>query len=306
MKRTALLAFLGAVGIWLALNGLAGWILLPPRLLRVPLPPRTEQAKADLRAQIAGGAGRWSAFPCQGGQGRRLQVWRLDRPGSRGVAVLLHGFGDDGWGPAPRLLDLPGWDGAVFTFRGRDADPTAPSTLGAWEQQDAEAVVRALEAAGTPRERILLVGASQGAGVALLALQRLEAHGGPLAGALLESPFASLPEAARDHLRGTLGWLEVLLRPALRLALWKASREVGLNLADVAPSQAARGLRTPLAFLAGDRDGITPLTGVRAVAGPGADLTVVPGADHLEAGRKVAGGWRTWAGRRLRAWNLDL
>lgn len=306
MKRTALLAFLGAVGIWLALNGVAGWILLPPRLLRVPLPPRSEQAKADLRDRIAGGEGRWTTFTCLGGQGRRLQVWRLARPGSRGVAVLLHGFGDDAWGPAPRFLDLPDWDGVVFTFRGRDVDPAAPCTLGAWEQEDAEAVVRTLEAAGTPRARILLVGASQGAGVALLALRRLEARGGPLAGALLESPFASLPEAARNHLRGTLGWLEILFRPAIHLALGKASREVGRSLADVAPREAARGLRTPLAYLAGDRDGITPLAGVRAVAGPGADLTVVPGADHLEAGQQVAGGWRTWAGRRLRAWNLDL
>lgn len=48
-------------------------------------------------------------------------------------------------------------------------------------------------------------------------------------------------------------------------------------------------LQAPVAYLAGDRDGITPLEGVRSVAGPGADLTVVPGVDHLEAGRTLSG-----------------
>ncbi|HLO67378.1 MAG TPA: alpha/beta fold hydrolase [Holophaga sp.] len=304
MKRTSILAFLAAVGIWLALNGVAGWILLPPMLLQAPVPVRTEPEREAFRTRLAAGGGAWSTLVCRGGQARPLRVWRLQRPGSAGVAVLLHGFGDDGWGPAYRLRDLPGWDGALFTFRGRDMDPTAPSTLGAWEGEDAAAVVRALEAHGTPRNRILLVGSSQGAGVALLALRRLEAEGGPLAGALLESPFASLPEAARDHLRGTLGWGELLLRPAERLALWRAGRIAGIPLAEVSPREAARGLRTPVAYLAGDRDGITPLEGVRSVAGPGADLTVVPGADHLEAGTRLPGGWARWAGLRLRAWGL--
>jgi alpha-beta hydrolase superfamily lysophospholipase len=278
---------------------------LPGLLLDPPAPARTARDRDAVMARLAGDHGRWTERTVLGGGGVPVDLYELHRPGAKGVALVLHGFGDDAWGAAGRLADLPDFDGAVFTFRGRDAHPGVPCTLGAHEQWDAVSAVRCLEREGVPRNRIVLVAASQGAGVALLALRDLEAEGGPLGGALLESPFQDLREAARNDLRGTLGAFEPLARPAERVALWRAGRIAGFDPDAVSPLQAAGGLHTPLALLAGDADAVTPLPGVRAIAAAsGAPLTVVAGAGHLEAGRRVAGGWRAWAEPRLHAWGF--
>src|SRR5215472_8939734 len=139
--------------------------------LGVSVPARTAMDRDAVMARLAGDHGRWTEHALVGGGGVALDLFWLHRPGSKGVVITLHGFGDDAWGAAGRLADLPEFDGAVFTFRGRDAHPGVPSTLGAHEQWDVVSAVRFLEANGVPRRRLVLVGASQGAGVALLALR---------------------------------------------------------------------------------------------------------------------------------------
>ncbi|HEU4951383.1 MAG TPA: hypothetical protein VFT46_05495 [Holophagaceae bacterium] len=303
MRR--LLTTLLAALVFYGMASVAAGFALPDQLLHPPAPVRTAADRDAVLARLAGDDGRWTEHPLVGGGGAELDLYWLHRPGSKGVALILHGFGDDGWGTAPRLQDLPDFDGAVFTFRGRDVHPDLPCTLGAQEQWDAVSAVRFLESRGVPRRRILLVAGSQGAGVALLALRDLEAEGGPLGGALLESPFRDLRHAAIHHLEGPLGRFEVLARPAERVALWRAGRIAGFDPEAVSPLRAAQGLRTPLALLAGDADRITPLRGVRAIAAAaGAPLTVVPGAGHMEAAGKLPGGWRAWAEPRLRAWGF--
>lgn len=283
---------------------LAGW-WLPGLLLNAPLPLRAPGEVEASLAALAGESGHWTVHAVPSGMGITLRVHWLHRPNARGVAILLHGFGDDALGTAPRLRDLPGLDVLCFTFRGRDLAPETPSTLGGHERGDVVAVVRFLEGAGWPRNRQVLAGCSQGAGVAILALADLEAQGAPLAGALLESPFMDLHDAARNHLRGTLGGFEVLARPAEWIGLWRAGRIAGFDPVAVSPLRASRRLHTPLALLAGEADSITPLPGIRAIAREHPDLTIVPGAGHLEAGGRVPGGWRAWADLRLRSWGLE-
>lgn len=302
MRRRLLVALVTAAALWLAATGVAA-LLLPRLLLNAHLPTRREGECEALRARLQG-SGRWTRHPVPGGQGAPLEVWWLHRPGSRGAAILLHGFGDDGWGPAPLAEALPEWDILLFTFRGRDRHPEIPSTLGGHERWDAVSAVRLAEAGGWPRHRILFVAASQGAGVALLALEDLETEGPPLAGALLESPFRDLQDAARNHVRGTLGSWEPLSRPAVSLALRVAGRRAAFDPGAVSPLRAAAGLRTPVALLAGDADQVTPLAGVRALARTLPDLTLVPGAGHGEVGARVPGGWAAWATQRLTRWGL--
>lgn len=286
---------------WLAATALAV-NLLPGQLLQAPLPARSPAEVARRLDQLAERGGAWTEHRVAGGQGVPLRVRWLHRSGSQGVAIFLHGFGDDAFGTVGYARSLPGWDALMFTFRGRDLDPTVPSTLGGWERQDVTAVVAFLESQGVSRNRILLVGVSQGAGVALLALKDLESGGNPLAGALLESPFMDLGDAARNHVRGVLGGFEPLARPAEWLTLRVAGRRAGFDPKEVSPLAASRGLRTPVALLAGDRDTTTPLAGVREIAAHLPDLTVVQGAEHCEAGARVPGGWGAWARERLRRW----
>lgn len=302
-RRSLLRAGLALLATYLTLSVIAGW-WMPAMLMHPSAPLRTPEVIEASLAALTPPGGSWTTHGVEGGGGVPLQLHWLHRPGARGVAILLHGYGDDALGTAPRLLDLPGLDAVCFTFRGRDLNPDLPVTLGGLERRDVVEAVRFLERSGWPRHRQVLVGASQGAGVALLALADLEQEGPVLAGALLESPFRDLREATRNHLRGTLGGLEPLARPAEWLGLWRAGRLAGFDPAAVSPVAAAARVRTPVALLAGSGDRITPLDGVKAVAGHHPDLTVVAGAGHLEAGAAVPGGWRAWADLHLQAWGL--
>jgi len=120
----------------------------------------------------------------------------------------------------------------------------------------------------------------------------------------LESPFKDLADAAHNHLRGTLGAMAWTAHPAEALALWRAGRVAGFDPAEVSPLRASAGLLTPIALLAGEADTVTPLPGVRAIARTHPDLTIVPQAEHLEAGARINGGWEAWAEFRLRRWGL--
>ena len=302
-SRGLLRAGLTLLIVYATLSLLAGW-WLPSLLLHAPLPQRQPGEVEDRLAELSGRDGYWTVHPIQRDGGVTLQLRWLHRPRAIGVAILLHGFGDDALGTAPRLRDLPRLDILCFTFRGRDLQAETPSTLGGHERGDVVAVVHFLEDAGWPRNRQVLVGSSQGAGVAILALADLEQQGAPLAGALLESPFKDLREAARHHLRGSLGGFEVLARPAERIGLWRAGRIAGFDPAAVSPFEASRGLRTPLALLTGGADQVTPLPGVQAIARNHPDLTIVSGAGHLEAGSRLPGGWKAWAELRVRRWGL--
>jgi pimeloyl-ACP methyl ester carboxylesterase len=301
IHRVFLLGFL----LWVGLTVLAGF-MLPDQLLKGPMPNRTEVQRERIRGLLAGNGSRWTSHDVTGGEGAPLEVWWLHRVHSKGVAIILHGFGDDAWGSATRAQDLPDWDTVVFTFRGRDRHPEMPSTLGAWERQDVVRVEEFLESQGVPRSQILIVGMSMGAGVALLALADIERTGRPLAGALLESPYRDLRDAASNHLKGTLHVFEMLVRPAERIAIFRAAGIAHFNPDDVSPLTASAGLRTPIALLTGNLDTITPIEGVREIAIHHTDLTVVQGAGHCEAGGRVQGGWKAWADARLSRWGWEL
>lgn len=291
------------LALW-ALLTVAAAFALPSLLLDSWLPRRTEPERAAILERLRSPDSTWTEATIPSGGGAELHLHWLHRRSSKGVAILLHGFGDDAFGTAPRANDLPEWDALVFTFRGRDEHPEVPCTLGAWERTDVVSAVRYLEAQGIPRSRIVLVASSMGAGVALLALSDLERSGTRLGGALLESPFEDLGAAARDHLRGTLGGAEWLLRPGEYLAIARAGQLARFDPSRVSPLEASGALRTPLALLAGDADAITPIEGVRKIAAHGYPLTVVRGANHLEAGARVPGGFRAWSSRWLEAWGL--
>ncbi|WP_316415581.1 alpha/beta hydrolase [Mesoterricola silvestris] len=171
-------------------------------------PQPRERVDATYRDLARGGAGdpggAWETF-----QAGPREVWFLRRAQpSRGVVLMLHGFGDDRWGTSPALRMFPDLDAAIFTYLGRDdamraGGPVPPVTLGARESREVAMVVHALEARGYPRGRILLLGRSLGASVGLLALAQLEKEGrGPLGGIIWEGAPASSRDFAERLVRG--------------------------------------------------------------------------------------------------------
>jgi pimeloyl-ACP methyl ester carboxylesterase len=287
----------------LASVGVGLWVL-PGMLLNVPTPLRTEAFRANVQEQVQRSGGSFTKIQVSGGEGRPLELWHLRRTAPKGAVIYLHGFGDDVWGTLGRARSLPEWDAVGFTFRGRDRDPSIPCTLGGWERKDVLAAFHYLEGAGFPAKRILIAGWSMGAGVALLALEDLEQEGKMLGGALLECPFENLERAARDHIRGTLGRLEVLACLAEPLAIREAGRLARFDPSLVSPVRSAAGVKTRVALITGDADQETPLDGVQRIALAHPDLTIVHGAGHCEASNLLPGGWKGWARVRLRRWGF--
>jgi len=303
MRKTIARLVVASAALWGALTIAAGFAL-PPLLLNAPLPVRSEADRVRIRDSLCAPRARWARYAVVGGEERSLEVWWLHRAAPQGVAIILHGFGDDAWGTAPMANNLPELDAVVFTFRGRDRHPEFASTLGAWERRDVRAVVNFLQSQGTARSQIVFSALSQGAGIALLAMADLEQEGGTFGGALLESPFMDLDDAVHNHLRGVLGTFEALAWPAEMLALRRAGSLAHFEPNAVSPLIASRHVRTRVALLAGDADVVTPLAGVRAIAARHPDLTVVRGAGHMQAGAMYPGGFRAWARPRLAAWGF--
>lgn len=213
----------------------------------------------------------------ESGEVEGLQLWRLRRPrASRGVVLLLHGFGDDRWGTSPALRWFPDLDAAIFTYLRRDdamraGSAVPPVTFGVRESDNVVTIVHALEAAGTPRSRIILMGRSMGASVGILALAKLESEGrGPLGGMIWEGAPASSRSFAECVVRGSKDrfWHPLLAplignlsaRRAARLGHYESSQT------DLRRSMGGRRFRTPsLCFLA-TQDRLAPPVTQREVA----------------------------------------
>ena len=120
--RLAVRTLLAMLVFYIGATVLAGcW--LPDQLLKCPMPIRSEAQRKEIRAQVSSAGSQWTRHGIKGGEDVPLEVWWLHRPNSRGVAIILHGFGDDAWGSAGLANSLPDWDAVVFTFRGRDRHP---------------------------------------------------------------------------------------------------------------------------------------------------------------------------------------
>lgn len=264
----------------LAVGGFVAWkswvvareLVDPPFYRPQPL----ARVEATYRELAAGGGGDpggvWSSEGVDD-----LQLWRLRRQEpSPGVVLLLHGFGDDRWGTSPALRWFPGLDTAIFTYRRRDdalragGGPAPSVTFGVAESRDVVRIVHHLEATGTPRRRILLLGRSLGASVGLLALAELEREGrGPLAGLIWEGAPASSRSFAERLVRGPKDrWWHILAPPIGALASRAAGRMGGYDPADTDLLRQTAGLRfaTPnLCFLA-TQDRLAPPEAQRAMA----------------------------------------
>jgi hypothetical protein len=258
LAALAALAALGTVGFTAYKIRSVARELVDPPFYRPQSLDRVDATFQDLaRGDGADPGGTWEVRPL-GGQ----RVWWLRRrTPSRGVVLLLHGFGDDRWGTSPAVRWFPDLDGAIFTYLRRDealreGRAAPPVTFGARESEEVVAIVHGLEAEGVPRDRILLMGRSLGASVGLLALAQLEREGrGPLGGIIWEGAPASSRDFAERLVRGPKDrfWHPWLAPFIGRVASRMASRKAGYRLDDTDLLARTEGLAlaTPaLCFLA--------------------------------------------------------
>jgi hypothetical protein len=267
------LAVLGTGGfVAYKVRSVARELVDPPFYRPQPL----ERVAATFRELEAGGAGDPGGVWETRAIGSQV-LWRLRRRRpAPGVVLLLHGFGDDRWGTSPALRWFPGLDAAIFTYLNRDEAMRAgrkppPVTFGARESEEVVAMVHGLEAEGTPRARIVLMGRSLGASVGLLALARLEREGrGPLGGIIWEGAPAGSRDFAERLVRGPRDrfwhpWLAPLIGA---LASRLAGHEGGYCPGDTDLLARTAGLRlaTPALCFIATQDRLAPPAVQRAMA----------------------------------------
>ncbi len=269
----------GACGL-LALSAFVAWkaravaweLTDPPFYHPQPL-ERVQQTYAKLaKGDSDDPGGTWHSEEIEG-----LQLWTLTRKTpSKGIVLLLHGFGDDRWGTSPALRLFPEFDAAIFTYRRRDdalraGGPAPFVTFGARESEEVARIVRHLQATGTPRHRILLMGRSLGASVGLLALSHLEGDGqGPLGGMIWEGAPASSRDFGERLVRGPKDhYWHAFLAPLIGElgSRWAARRgNYSRDATQLERSLEGRRLETPsLCFLA-TQDRLAPPPVQRRVA----------------------------------------
>jgi pimeloyl-ACP methyl ester carboxylesterase len=269
---------LGFMG-WKA-HAVARELVDPPFYTPQPL-ARVNATYAELAKGVDGDpGGTWFSKRVSG-----RELWYFQRPTpSKGVVLLLHGFGDDRWGTSPALKWFPALDAAIFTYLGRDEAMRLGSrepyiTFGVRESDDVVAMVHHLESRGTPRHRIVLMGRSLGATVGLLALGKLESEPrGALGGFVWEGAPLGSRDFAERLVRGPADRAWHVVAPAIGSMAARCAGRMGRYLPeDSDPRRALKGrtLRTPaLCFLA-TQDRLAPPPGQRELAGRFASLRCV-------------------------------
>lgn len=194
--------------------------------------------------------------------GSALGAWFVPAEGPRREVTVLVTNGNAGdrslRAPLAAALRSEGLDVLLFDYRGYGDNPGSPSEEGL--AADARAAHDHLVTTlAVPPQRLILLGESLGAGVA--ARLAVEA---PVAGMVLRSPFADLATVAEA------------LYPLVPVRLLLADR---FPVAELVARAAV-----PTTVVLGEDDRIIPPAHSRAVAvAAGAEVVVVPGADHNDA-----------------------
>jgi len=210
------------------------------------------------------------------------ETWQRSTVGIQGTVVLLHGFGESSLSMLPWAFALAqsGWRVVLLDARGHGRSSGVQVGYGVYEADDLIAVIAELRRAGLAPGRLALVGVSYGAHVAMLAAER----GVPLAGVVAISgypdPRAVIPRAARRFTR-TGDWYD---DDTYEDALQRTTALLGRPLAAAVVSGDAGSDAPPLLLIHGEKDAVALLADASALAKawPGAELMVLPGADHIE------------------------
>ena len=244
--------------------------------------PRREGSEADPRPSSAEPEGEPRTLELTTADGITLSALAYGPPGAAVAIVFGHGFTGTQRNPKvvalARTLAAKGLGVYTADFRGHGAS-AGRSTFGEQEVHDMEAVVAWARAR---HERIVTVGASMGAFVAL----RHVGLGGQVDGVVaISSPaFGTIPRMPRARLLGRL----VRSERGRRLLARHGTRVDPYAPVSAAPIELApRIATTPVAIVHGGRDRYVPLSDARALhdrLGSPRRLVILPDFGHGEAG----------------------
>jgi fermentation-respiration switch protein FrsA (DUF1100 family) len=218
-----------------------------------------------------------------------LEGWWVPAPEAKGTVVLVHGLNRSRIEMVRRtpFVHAAGWNALLLDLRHHGASGGETTTFGAKEKEDVRAAVRlARERSPGP---VVLWGVSLGGASVVFAA----AEDSEVAGVICDSSFRSLDDTVRHHLelfRGWRWWLRIVPRwPVADLTVFWIGRRGHFDPGFVDVRAAASRLSgRPALFVANSDDRRMPKEiafDLRAAAGPGAEVLIVPGKSH-------GGAWR--------------
>jgi uncharacterized protein len=221
--------------------------------------------------------------------GVELKGWWVGAPGAKGTVVMVHGLNRSRIEMLRRapFVHRAGWNALLFDLRHHGESGGEATTFGAHEREDVKAAVRlARERSPGP---VVAWGVSLGGASVVFAA----AEDAGVAGVICDSSFRSLDDTVRHHVqlfRGFRWWMRLVPAwPVADLAVFWMGRRGGFDpaAADV-QAAAARLAGRPALFVANSDDRRMPKEiafDLKAAAGPGAEVLIVPGKSH-------GGAWR--------------
>lgn len=217
--------------------------------------------------------------------GLTLRGWWFPAPGASRALVLVHGYGmhriDDTWGSdaIARHFLARGCSVLLFDLRGHGASEHGRLSFGVDERADLLGALDFVADRGVPRAGTAVIGVSYGAATALLAAPQMP----EIAGIVADSAFAD----AWPVIAGKMWQVAPLLmrlRPAPVIRAVSRLR-YRVNLLHARPVDALARLHgVPVLLIHGTADSyIPPHHAARLHAAlPGAELWLVPGAEHAQ------------------------
>ena len=238
----------------------------------------TKSTNHRSRGKAPAGSRAWSVVT---GDGLTLRGRLIPSADRRRLVVLVHGMWSS-WEHMARLggdLNRRGYDVLLFDLRGHGQSDPSRLSMGRRERADIRAVMDWALDAGYEPDRVGWVGHSMGASTLLMAAEVMP----EIRAAVLDSPYADLPELLKDQL-SKHSHLPSVFNPGILLA---AHRAYGLRAEEIKPIRSARrwGDR-PVLLIHGDADSTVPVRDARRLKlalGETCELVVRPGVEHVEA-----------------------
>jgi len=126
----------------------------------------------------------------------KLEGWYLETDSAKGEVILFHGYSGEKSAmlKRARLIREMGFNTLLVDFRGSGGSTGNTTTIGFEESKDVIASIEYLNKAG--KKNIYLMGTSMGAAAILKAISEEDL---PVKGIILECPFASLLQTAKNR-----------------------------------------------------------------------------------------------------------
>lgn len=178
----------------------------------------------------------------------KLESWWMPCDSARGTILVYPGYAGNKSQMLSRAEDLHamGYNTAIIGFRGSGHSEGNYTTIGYEEGNDVIASYHFYQAK-FPDQRIYLFGSSMGAAAILKAL---DSEPLPVAGVIMEYPFASLHQSVKNRFK-VMGFPSF---PMANLLTYFGGIQLGFDAFAHNPSDYARKVTCPVLHLAGDHD----------------------------------------------------